>query len=989
MPPRLFVSYSHDSEAHKERVLALADQLRRDGVDVLLDRYEGAVPEYGWIEWMDRSIGRADFVAVVPSPAYGAKLDREVPEGVGRGIKWEGAIIRNEVYLREMQVRGFLVLCFEKADHRHVPHWLAGAARYDVLDDRGCLRHDQYEKILRHVLNRPSVPPPPVGAPPPLPPAARPVLPGPAPAPRPPPQIELSRLPGVGKEFVARDAELGLLDKALADDHCRVVCLDAPGGVGKTALVHRWLKRLQDDDWRGIERVFAWSFYSQGTSDTRVASSDGFFDEALRWFGHAGELPRDPADRGRLLAGLVARRPTVLILDGLEPLQHPPGPQGGKLRDPALRALLVAMACGGTRLCVVTTRQAVADIAGRSGVQSHPLKALQPADGADLLRRLDVNGTQNQLEEASRELRGHALTLTLLGHYLRIVLDGDMRRRGDADILDPNVPQAEHAGRAMDAYVRWFSREKKQVEVVLLRLFGLFDRPIDRDVLSALLRPPPIKGLTEPLVGLDKRALAFALDHLRSVGLVLSGRADDPLDAHPLVREHFARRLEEESPKAWREAHERIYRHLAASAAPLPATLEAMQPLFAAVAHGCRAGLHQEVYDEVYRRRICRGNDAFQTKKLGAFGADLAAIAGFFEGSWTVPVAELRQDDRSWLLNEAGFCLRALGQLREALAPMRAGLDMDVTAENWKNAAIAGSNLSEIQVTLGDLADAIAMAEQAVDHADRSRDEFQRMARRGMLADAFHQAGRLGNARTLFEKAEAMQAEREPQHPRLYSVGGYGYCDLLLRPAEPLAWGQTAPVGRDAARRACNEARERAAQTLEWVSPRAWLLDIGLDHLTLGRAHLGLWRLAAQAGGKEKAEGASHLPNARTHLDEAVARLREAGQTDYLLRGLLPRGALRRLAGECDAARADLDEAFEIAEQGEMRLHLCDAHLGRAWLALAEGAPAGARKHAGAARALIAATGYHRRDEELAAVEAAIRLAVEAPVAPGGATPEG
>jgi hypothetical protein len=31
--PTVFISYSHESEAHKKRVLALTDRLRKDGVD--------------------------------------------------------------------------------------------------------------------------------------------------------------------------------------------------------------------------------------------------------------------------------------------------------------------------------------------------------------------------------------------------------------------------------------------------------------------------------------------------------------------------------------------------------------------------------------------------------------------------------------------------------------------------------------------------------------------------------------------------------------------------------------------------------------------------------------------------------------------------------------------------------------------------------------------------------------------------------------------
>lgn len=65
-----------------------------------------------------------------------------------------------------------------------------------------------------------------------------------------------------------------------------------------------------------------------------------------------------PWDKGRLLAGAIARNRTLLMLDGLEPLQHPPGPQGGQLRAPGVQALLRALASAGQPgLCVVTTRR--------------------------------------------------------------------------------------------------------------------------------------------------------------------------------------------------------------------------------------------------------------------------------------------------------------------------------------------------------------------------------------------------------------------------------------------------------------------------------------------------------------------------------------------------------------------------------------------------------------------------------------------------------
>jgi hypothetical protein len=144
------------------------------------------------------------------------------------------------------------------------------------------------------------------------------------------------------------------------------------------------------------------------------------------------------------------------------------------------------------------------------------------------------------------------------------------------------------------------------------------------------------------------------------------------------------------------------------------------------------------------------------------------------------------------------FRLRALGRLNEALEPMRAGVKMGVEQEDWEAAAIRTSNLSELELTLGEVAGAVGDAEQSVTYADRIGDEFQRIARRTTHANALHQAGlsrrsqaeadRRMDAATRFREAEQMQAERQPAYPLLYSLRGFKYCDLLLAAPEQAAW---------------------------------------------------------------------------------------------------------------------------------------------------------------------------------------------------------
>jgi len=89
---------------------------------------------------------------------------------------------------------------------------------------------------------------------------------------------------------------------------------------------------------------------------------------------------------------------------------------------------------------------------------------------------------------------------------------------------------------------------------------------------------------------------------------------------------------------------------------------------------------------------------------------------------------------------------------------------------------------------------------------------------------------------------------------------------------------------------------------------------------------------------------------------------------------LLPQSWLRFLNGNFDGARTALDEAWDIAERGPMRLHMADIHLYRARLFFREKTYPWESPEADlvAAEKLINDCGYHRRDEELADAKLAI-----------------
>jgi hypothetical protein len=686
-----------------------------------------------------------------------------------------------------------------------------------------------------------------------------------------------------------------------------------------------------------------------------------------------------------------------LVLDGLEPLQHPPGPMEGQLKDSGLSALLKGLAAQNAGLCVVTTREKVDDIKQHYGRTADDLELIRLTDlaGAALLHYAGairagaklITPDDKELQATSREVRGHGLTLQLLGRYLRLVEDGDIRKRDTVRLADADEQYQNdatrpygHAFKAMEAYEKWFAGEgeKGLRQLAILRLLGLFDRPASKNCLDALRAAPVIAGLTEALVRLNPREWKLALSRLEEINL-LAVQDDGSVDCHPLLREYFATQLRQQHPEAWRAAHRRLYGHLCATTKDLPQpTLEDLQPLYQAVAHGCQAGIQEEAGYMVYHYRIQRGQENYSTAKLGAYGSDLGAIACFFEQLWSRVSPAVTEATQAWLLNQAAYGLCALGRLTEALEPMRGSLEMGVKQGNWKSAAIRAGTLSGLELTLGEVAGAVGDAEQSVSYADGGGDAFLRMGLRTTHADALHQAGRRAEAEARFREAEQMQAERQPDYPLLYYLQGFRYCDLLLTEAECAAWrvicsgGLRPPEDGDAHRATLQDVSERVATIFEWRDLPKWdpaydaLVDIARDHLTLGRAALYAAIL----------EGSS-LDPCHAPLQDAVAGLRRAGEQQYLPHGLLTRAWLRSLEGRRaghEGAQSDLDEAWEIAERGPMKLFLADIHPHRARLFFREaeypwGSPAA---DLAAARELIKKCGYGRRKEELEDAERAI-----------------
>ncbi|MCA9031624.1 MAG: hypothetical protein KDA66_12500, partial [Planctomycetaceae bacterium] len=383
-------------------------------------------------------------------------------------------------------------------------------------------------------------------------------------------EIDTSRLLRQGhtaEYFLGREDELAFLD-SVWQRRINVVSLIAWGGVGKTSLLCEWLqRRFIDQDWKdesgepSVWRFFDWSFYDQGTGgleerEVRTGSVGDFFEQALTFFGDP--QPNLP-NKGKRLAEYIRRQHSLLLLDGLEPLQYPPGSiQAGQLLDGDLADLLLALAQRNPGLCLLTSRQAVKELDGLHGRASEQkdLEELAKPVAVELLRKLQVTGSDEDLEHACDQFGCHALSLTLLGRFLFDVHGGDVRRVDrirDLERADQLTREDRHrtVWKVLQAYEEWLASATSADQpktLAVLRLMGLFDRRATPDCLSALRAEPAIPGLTEALVEMADDEWAILLQKLARARLL---KLDIPehqpeqisIDAHPLIREYFAQQL--------------------------------------------------------------------------------------------------------------------------------------------------------------------------------------------------------------------------------------------------------------------------------------------------------------------------------------------------------------------------------------------------------------------------------------------------------------
>lgn len=152
--PAVFISYSHDSEEHKDWVLQLATRLRSNGVNVILDRWNIKLGS-DLASFMERGLSKSSRIVSVCSSTYVKKAN----EGKG-GAGYEKQIMTSE-FINDQNHNWVIPLIKNNPETRKTPTFLGGRM-YISFEDAN-LYETKYEELLRDLLDEPVLPIPPIG----------------------------------------------------------------------------------------------------------------------------------------------------------------------------------------------------------------------------------------------------------------------------------------------------------------------------------------------------------------------------------------------------------------------------------------------------------------------------------------------------------------------------------------------------------------------------------------------------------------------------------------------------------------------------------------------------------------------------------------------------------------------------------------------------------------------------------------------------------
>lgn len=153
--PVVFISYSWDSEDHKEWVLALSNRLCDDGVNVILDRYY-LTPGTNLPHFVEDNLNKANRIIIIFTKNYKLKADKR-----SGGVGYEYSILNADLYQNQTTSEKIIPILRAGSIEESIPKFMQQFIHIDIRNDNNF--ENNYNDLIREIFNEPEITKPKIG----------------------------------------------------------------------------------------------------------------------------------------------------------------------------------------------------------------------------------------------------------------------------------------------------------------------------------------------------------------------------------------------------------------------------------------------------------------------------------------------------------------------------------------------------------------------------------------------------------------------------------------------------------------------------------------------------------------------------------------------------------------------------------------------------------------------------------------------------------
>lgn len=585
-------------------------------------------------------------------------------------------------------------------------------------------------------------------------------------------------------KFIGRDYEIKRLTELAkgkpdieTNKSASLIVALGMGGIGKSCMIRKVVHDFRQSRFR---HIIWFSFYEARTEDEAY-----LFRAILEELGLQTETPSGESGSIKThhlrqkLCRYLDRTPCLLVLDGLEVIQHTEDRKDhryGKIKAASgetgkLLAHLCNQACS---TAIVTSRISLSEYSGIYGYLEIPLDFFTKDAGAKFLKQLGVKGNEEELLNCASILGGHPLCLKAAGIYMACnnFMAKDVGKIIEDPVLFKKSAEAERVSEIINVYRKSLTSEQEY----FLKMLSIHPRAITEKNFSVLIRDYDDKKRDATLEKILRPLLKQGL-----IEELKDAKGDVSYSAHPLMKLAFSMWLNKGEEEL---AHENWAKATAAGpytkgSASHATSLEELQPWLDIAEHYMNANNFKEAW-QVYRSMGVdsillnlgyshyllmfgrRFEKEIERKDLTLKSEDIAYLYHYLGQAYS----SLRQDEKSIICaRKAFYAAKKTGDYSEIIVHGSAfasfcfvtgQLDEAVKALSWLEGIVKKEKTGDVfnvwQTTIAELESYKGNYLKAIDlfpSSDSYLSKYNSIYNNIKLSEALLRAGQLSKAETL------------------------------------------------------------------------------------------------------------------------------------------------------------------------------------------------------------------------------------------------